>query len=78
MPQRLLPLIPDGASQINDRLSVVRENGRWTYFFSTCPVFQHEETDPRAFRMFTAPPPHRRKFRFRAQVKIREIKRSEG
>jgi hypothetical protein len=50
MPQRLLPLIPDGASQINDRLSVVREKGQWTYFFSTCPVFQHDETDQRTFR----------------------------
>ena len=54
MPQRLLPLIPDGASPINDALSVVRENGRWTYFLSTWPVFQHDETDQRAFRMFTA------------------------
>lgn len=32
MPQLLLPLIPDGASQINDALSVVRDNGVWTYF----------------------------------------------
>ncbi len=54
MPQLLLPLIPDGASQINDRLSVVRENGHWTYFLSTFPVFQHDENDQRSFRMFTA------------------------
>ena len=54
MPQLLLPLIPDGASQINDRLSVVRENGQWTYFLSTFPVFQHVETDQRSFRMYTS------------------------
>ena len=27
MPQALLPLIPDGATRINERISVVRENG---------------------------------------------------
>ena len=54
MPQLLLPLIPDGASPINQVLSVVRENGHWTYFLAAWPVFQHDENDQRAFRMFTA------------------------
>ena len=54
MPQALLPLVPDGATAINDFFSVVREGGQWTYFLGVRPVFQHAEEDPRAFRMFTA------------------------
>ena len=54
MPQALLPLIPDGATSINDRISVVREDGEWTYFCGVAPVFRHPEKDRRSFRMFTA------------------------
>jgi transposase len=54
MPQSLLPLIPDGATPINDLVSVVRENGEWTYFLGVLPVFSHAEEDRRSFRMFTA------------------------
>ncbi len=54
IPQALLPLIPDGATRISDSISVVRENGQWTYFCGVYPVFQHAENDRRAFRMFTA------------------------
>ena len=54
MPQALLPLIPDGATQINDRVSVVRGEGQWTYFHGVSPVFSHPEKDRRSFRMFTA------------------------
>jgi hypothetical protein len=49
-----LPLIADGATRINDRISVVREQGQWIYFCGAQPVFQHAEGDRRAFRMFTA------------------------
>jgi len=49
-----LPLIPDGATPISDSISVVRENGQWTYFCGVYPVFQHAENDRRTFRMFTA------------------------
>jgi prepilin-type processing-associated H-X9-DG protein len=52
--QALLPLIPDGASSINDRISVIRENGRWAYFLGVAPIFDHPEEDRRSFRMFTA------------------------
>ena len=52
--QALLPLIPGGATRINDRISVVRENQEWTYFCGTDPVFRHPEKDRRSFRMFTA------------------------
>lgn len=54
MPQALLPLIPDGATQVNALVNVVRENGRWTYFVGVLPVFTHAEEDRRSFRMFTA------------------------
>ena len=54
MPQALLPLVPDGATAINDFFSVVREGGQWTYFLGVRPVFQHGEEDRRSFRMFTA------------------------
>lgn len=54
MPQALLPLIPDGATRINDRISVVREHGNWTYFYGVDPIFRHPEEDRRTFRMFTA------------------------
>ena len=49
-----MPLIPDGATRISDSISVVRENGQWTYFCGVYPVFRHAEGDRRAFRMFTA------------------------
>jgi hypothetical protein len=52
--QLLLPLIRDGASQINPTLSVIREGGQWTYFVGAWPVFAHAEGDQPSFRMFTA------------------------
>ena len=54
MPQSLLPMVPEGASRISDLISVVRENGVWTYFCGVHPVFRHPEGDRRSFRMFTA------------------------
>ena len=54
MPQALLPLIPAGATTVNDRISVLREDGEWTYFYGVDPIFRHPETDTRSFRMFTA------------------------
>ena len=54
MPQALLPLIPDGATQVNDRISVVQQHEQWTYFCGVHPVFEHGEEDRASFRMFTA------------------------
>ena len=54
MPQALLPLIPDGATRINERISVVRDNGEWTCLIGIAPIFRHSEEDRRSFRMFTA------------------------
>jgi hypothetical protein len=49
-----LPLIADGATRISDSISVVRENSKWVYFCGVQPVFEHAESDRRAFQMFTA------------------------
>ena len=54
IPQALLPLIAHGATPISDSISVARESGRWIYFCGLRPVFEHAESDRRAFRMFTA------------------------
>jgi len=54
MPQRLLPLVPDGATPICDYISVVKENGTWTYFAGVLPVFSHPGDDHKSFRMYTA------------------------
>jgi transposase len=54
LPQALLPLIPAGATPINDLISVVREDKQWTYFCGVQPVFQHPDDDRQSFRMFTA------------------------
>lgn len=54
IPQALLPLIADGATQISDVISVVRANGQWTYFCGVQPVFRHAENERRTFAMFTA------------------------
>lgn len=54
MTQTLLPLVPNGATPISDYLSVVNENGQWTYFAGVFPVFSHPVEDRNSFRMFTA------------------------
>jgi hypothetical protein len=54
MPQAWLPLIPSGATPINDLVSVAKHEGRWVYFFGIHAVFDHEERDRRCFRMVTA------------------------
>jgi transposase-like protein len=54
MPQALLPMIPPGATPINDLISVVREDETWIYFCGVQPIFQHSHDDRQSFRMFTA------------------------
>lgn len=54
LPQALLPVIPDGATPVNECVSILRENEQWTYFYGLHPVFAHGERDRRSFRMFTA------------------------
>ena len=54
MSQQLLPLFPDGATCINDRLSFIRREGQITYFHGVLPVFVHDAEDLATFRMITA------------------------
>jgi len=54
LPQALLPLVPDGATPLNDRISVVCRAGRWTYFCGVEPVFFHDQSEHASFRMFTS------------------------
>jgi len=54
VPNEWLPLIPSGATSVNDILSVVKDCGTWYYFCGLHPVYFHEEVDRRSFRMFTA------------------------
>lgn len=52
--QKILPLIPKGASKINDIVSIWRENDRCTYFLGCNPIYYHDSNDSRMFRMVTA------------------------
>jgi len=54
LPQALLPLVPDGATRINDRFSVVQQDKTWTCFCGVNPIFQHLEHEIRSFRMITS------------------------
>lgn len=49
-----LPFFPEGITPITDHLSFKRENGTITYFNYLMPVFTHEETDLKTFRMITS------------------------
>lgn len=54
MPQLILPMIPEGATQISDLLSVWRNDQRWTYFLGTHPIAYHDPNDQRMFRVVTS------------------------
>ena len=47
-------IITAGATRINDRISVVRQDCTWTYFCGVDAIFQHPEHDTQSFRMFTS------------------------
>ena len=52
--QIILPLIPYGATSINEFVSVNRGEDRWTYFVGTLPVYSHPSDNIRLFRLVTA------------------------
>ena len=54
MPQLQLPVFPAGVIEINSRVAVEAKDGQVCYVYGHLPVFQHEETDIRSFRMFTS------------------------
>jgi len=49
-----LPIFPAGVTEINNRVAVEAKEGQVCYVYGHLPVFQHEETDVRSFRMFTS------------------------
>src|SRR5205823_5395425 len=54
MPQMQLPICPAGVTEINNRVAVEAKDGQVCYVYGHLPVFQHEETDVKSFRMFTS------------------------
>jgi len=54
MSQLILPLIPPGATKINDLVNVYREGNLWIYFVSLQPIFSHQADDVRLFRLITS------------------------
>ena len=54
MAQLQLPIFPAGVTEINSRIAVQKDAGTVYYLYGHLPVFQHEETDVRSFRMFTS------------------------
>jgi transposase-like protein len=52
--QLILPMIPPGATEINDQLCVWRNGDRWTYFLGAHPIYSHEANDRRMFRLITS------------------------
>jgi DNA-binding transcriptional ArsR family regulator len=54
MRQLVLPMIPKGATQISNLISVWRDDQRWTYFYGTHPIYYHESKDHRMLRVVTS------------------------
>lgn len=54
MPQALLPIFQEDATQINELLSFSKRDGTVWYFHGCMPVFSHAETDHKSFRMYTS------------------------
>ena len=54
MPQTQLPIFPEGVNPINQDLAFHRENGKVVYLHGMLPVFQHDESDLKSFRLFTS------------------------
>ena len=54
MPQLVLPIFPEGATQITPELTFEKRDGWVTYFHGLMPVFRHEEDDIQSFRMITS------------------------
>ena len=54
MPQRQLPMFPEGVVHLTAELAVRKEDGVVTYFNGHMAVFRHAETDVASFRMITA------------------------
>jgi transposase-like protein len=54
MPQMQLPIFPSNSVEINNILAFKKENGTVTYFNGSMPIFSHDETDLKSFRMIVS------------------------
>jgi hypothetical protein len=54
MPQSILPLIPHGATNISEIVSVYREQDHWFYYVGLQPVFSHKTDDQILFKIITS------------------------
>lgn len=54
MPQRQLPIFPEGVTQINSELAFQKREGKVWYFNGHLPVFNHDEHDVASFRLFSS------------------------
>lgn len=54
MPQKLLPIFPEGVTHINQLLAFEKRDGTVTYFNGYMPVFSHAVDDTPTFRMITS------------------------
>jgi transposase len=54
MPQLQLPIFPAGTKEINQNIGVECEEGRVVYLHGHLPVFQHEASDLKSFRLITS------------------------
>lgn len=52
--QTILPIIPEGATRINDVAAVVKKDALWTYFVGMWPIYSHVEDDQASFRFIAA------------------------
>jgi len=52
--QLILPIIPPGATEINDKVCVWKSADRWTYFIGAYPIYAHHASDQRMFRIVTS------------------------
>jgi len=52
--QLILPLIPRGATEINNQVCVWRGEEEWTYLLGTHPIYLHKANDHRMFRLVTS------------------------
>lgn len=54
MPQLQLPIFPSGTTPITNELAFECQEGKVIYVNGHLPVFQHEQDDVAAFRLFTS------------------------
>ena len=54
MLQTMLPIFPEGVTNITPELAFKKENGDITYLNFSMPVFTHQENDLATFRMITS------------------------